>query len=55
MMVARPSPNKMKYICHGCGTVYDDEIGYPIRCPKDGKIIRHKLEDEYWYNKEEDK
>jgi len=29
----------MKYECHGCGKIYDDEEGMPIRCC--GKIIRH--------------
>jgi rRNA maturation endonuclease Nob1 len=27
------------YECHGCGKLYDDEKGMPIRCC--GKIIRH--------------
>jgi len=34
----------MKYECHGCGKVYDDEEGMPIRCC--GKILRHLLEGE---------
>lgn len=34
-----------KYLCHGCGALYDDEIGHPTRCPC-GKIIRHKITDE---------
>ena len=28
-----------KYICHGCGKIYDDEIGMPGRCCD--KVIRH--------------
>lgn len=32
----------MKYLCHGCGALYDDEIGYPTRCPC-GKVIRHRI------------
>ena len=30
----------MKYECHGCGKIHDDNKGMPVRCC--GKIIRHK-------------
>jgi len=33
-----------KYICHGCGKIYDDEIGYPPKCC--GKYIRHVYDEE---------
>lgn len=36
---------RTKLICHGCGALYDAEIGHPTRCPC-GKIIRHKITDE---------
>jgi len=28
------------YECHGCGTLYDDEVGMPGKCCE--KTIRHK-------------
>jgi rRNA maturation endonuclease Nob1 len=31
-----------KYICKGCGSIYDDDEGMPVRCC--GKIIRHIFE-----------
>lgn len=32
-----------KYICHGCGRIYDDEKGMPLRCCD--KYIRHVYQD----------
>lgn len=37
----------IKYECHGCGKIYDDEVGMPGKCC--GKTIRHKV-----YNEERD-
>jgi hypothetical protein len=45
-----PDFKMTKYVCHGCGKIYDDEIGMPGKCCD--KYIRHKLEDEYWYKKD---
>ena len=32
----------MKFECHGCGKVYDDEDGMPINCC--GKTLRHRYD-----------
>lgn len=39
-----------KYICHECGSIYDDEVGMPVKCC--GKYIRHEIED--WMYEEKD-
>lgn len=33
----------VKYECHGCWKIYDDEEGMPVKCC--GKTIRHKVEE----------
>ena len=30
----------MKFECHGCGKVYDDREGMPVKCC--GKVLRHR-------------
>ena len=53
LVVEVPDFKMTKYVCHGCGKIYDDEIGMPGKCCD--KHIRHKLEDEYWYKKDNEK
>lgn len=43
----------MKYICHGCGKIYDDEIGMPGKCCD--KTIRHIYQEEFNLNEERKK